>query len=80
MLRGSVLVEHDPRRLADRLVELAGIGFDAVYLHQIATDPVPSDEKHPDAETTFTGPSSTLEAFVDMAAEHLLPALKEVGA
>ncbi|MBD7919104.1 TIGR03885 family FMN-dependent LLM class oxidoreductase [Cellulomonas sp. Sa3CUA2] len=80
LLRGSVLVEHDPQRLADRLVELAGIGFDAVYLHQIATDVVASDDKHPDAADTATQPSSSLEAFIDMAAEHVLPALKEAHA
>ena len=80
VLRTSVLVEHDPRRLADRLVELAEIGFDAVYLHQVATDVVRSDEKHPDATEVRTAPSSSLEAFVDMAAEHVLPALKAVRA
>ena len=40
-LRRSVLVDHDPARLADRISELVAIGFDAVYLHQVATDPAP---------------------------------------
>ena len=80
VIRGSVLVEHDPQRLADRLVELAQVGFDAVYLHQVATDVQPADEKHPDAEPTATPRSASLEAFVDVAAEHLLPVLKEVRA
>ncbi len=80
VLRASVLVEHDPQRLADRVVALAELGFDAVYLHQVATDVVASDEKHPDASDAATRPSSSLEAFVDMAAEHVVPALKEVRA
>jgi len=79
-LRAAVLVEHDPRRLADRLVALAQLGFDAVYLHQVATDVVASDDKHPDATGTATRPSSSLEAFVDMAAEHVVPVLKEARA
>ena len=79
-LRRSVLVDHDPARLADRLSELVAIGFDAVYLHQVATDPAPDDEKHDDAAPTSTPRSATLDAFVDMAAEHLLPQLKQVTA
>jgi len=79
-VRRSVLVDHDPARLADRLSELVAIGFDAVYLHQVATDSVPGDEKHDDAAPTSTPRSATLEAFVDMAAEHLLPQLKQVTA
>jgi probable non-F420 flavinoid oxidoreductase len=79
-VRRSVLVDHDPARLADRLSELVAIGFDAVYLHQVATDPAPSDEKHDDAARTRTPRSATLDAFVDMAAEHLLPQLKQVTA
>lgn len=75
-VRRSVLVDHDPSRLADRLSELATIGFDALYLHQVATDAVPDDEKHGDAAPTRTPRSATLEAFVDMAAEHLLPQLQ----
>ena len=66
--------------LADRISELVAIGFDAVYLHQVATDPAPSDEKHDDAARTATPRSATLDAFVDMAAEHLLPQLKQVTA
>ncbi|QCB92284.1 TIGR03885 family FMN-dependent LLM class oxidoreductase [Cellulomonas shaoxiangyii] len=79
-IRQSVIVETDPARLADRVAALAEIGFDAVYLHQVATDAVPSDEKHPDAAPTVTPPASSLEAFVDVAAEHLLPVLKQVRA
>jgi G6PDH family F420-dependent oxidoreductase len=79
-LRRSVLVDHDPARLADRVSELVEIGFDAVYLHQVATDPAPSDEKRDDAVRTATPRSATLDAFVDMAAEHLLPQLKKVTA
>jgi len=75
-VRRSVLVDHDPARLADRLSELVAIGFDAVYLHQVATDPTPDDEKHDDAAPTRTPRSATLEAFIDMAAEHLLPQLR----
>jgi len=75
-VRRSVLVDHDPARLADRLSELVAIGFDAVYLHQVATDPMPDDEKHDDAAPTRTPRSATLEAFIDMAAEHLLPQLR----
>ena len=41
-LHRSVLVDHDPARLADRVSELVAIGFDAVYLHQAATDPGPA--------------------------------------
>src|ERR687893_186016 len=31
-VRGTVLVEHDARRLADRVAEMAACGFDEVYL------------------------------------------------
>jgi probable non-F420 flavinoid oxidoreductase len=79
-VRGSVLVDHDPARLADRLSELVAIGFDAIYLHQVATDPRPSDDKHDDAAPTSTPRSATLDAFIDMAAEHVLPQLKQVTA
>ncbi|WP_028047149.1 TIGR03885 family FMN-dependent LLM class oxidoreductase [Cellulomonas sp. URHE0023] len=79
-VRRTVLVDHDPARLADRLSELAAIGFDAIYLHQVATDPVPNHDKHDDVAPTSTPRSATLEAFVDMAAEHVLPQLKQVTA
>jgi probable non-F420 flavinoid oxidoreductase len=79
-VRGSVLVDHDPARLADRLSELVAIGFDAIYLHQVATDPRPSDDKHDDAAPTSTPRSATLDAFIDMAAQHVLPQLKQVTA
>lgn len=79
-IRQSVMVESDPARLADRIAALAEIGFDAVYLHQVSTDVVVSDEKHPDATPTVTPAASSLEAFIDVAAEHLLPVLKQVRA
>ncbi len=75
-IRASVLVEHDPARLRDRLAALVGIGFDAVYLHQVATDPRPGHDKHDDADPAATPRSATLDAFLDMAAEHLVPQLK----
>ncbi len=78
-IRGSVVVEHDPARLRDRLAELIGIGFDAVYIHQVATDPRPDHDKHEDAAPTATPRSATLDAFLDMAAEHLVPQLKELA-
>ncbi|MGY4644786.1 TIGR03885 family FMN-dependent LLM class oxidoreductase [Cellulomonas sp. URHB0016] len=78
-VRASVVVEHDPERLLDRLVALADLGFDALYLHQVATDPRPDHAKHGDAAPTATPRSATLDAFVDMAAEHLLPSLRRVG-
>lgn len=37
-LRKSVLVDHDPSSLAERIAELATIGFDRVYLHHVGTD------------------------------------------
>ncbi|MFS0704403.1 TIGR03885 family FMN-dependent LLM class oxidoreductase [Cellulomonas sp. 179-A 9B4 NHS] len=76
----AVVVDHEPARMAERVAELAEIGFDAVYLHQVATDVVVSDEKHPHATATVTPAPSSLEAFVDLAAEHLLPVLKQVRA
>jgi probable non-F420 flavinoid oxidoreductase len=75
-IRASVVVEHDPARLRDRLAALVEIGFDAVYLHQVATDPRPDRDKHGDADPTSTPRSATLDAFLDMAAEHLVPQLK----
>lgn len=74
-LRTSVLVEHEPARLLDRLTELVGIGFDAVYLHQVATDVRASHGKHGEATATSTAAPSSLDSFIDMAAEHLLPTL-----
>ncbi|MCR6689458.1 TIGR03885 family FMN-dependent LLM class oxidoreductase [Cellulomonas sp.] len=79
-VRASVLVEHDPARLRDRLADLVGIGFDAVYVHQVATDPRPSQDKHASAAPTATHVSATLGRFLDMAGEHLLPGLREVRA
>ncbi|ARU51135.1 putative non-F420 flavinoid oxidoreductase [Cellulosimicrobium cellulans] len=34
-VRGTVLVEHDAERFADRVAELAACGFDEVYLHHV---------------------------------------------
>jgi probable non-F420 flavinoid oxidoreductase len=79
-IRASVLVEHDPARLLDRLAALVEIGFDAVYLHQVATDTRPDDEKHDAAAPTATPRSAGLEAFVEMAGTHLVPQLREVSA
>ncbi len=77
-VRASVVVEHDPGRLRDRLASLVELGFDAVYIHQVATDARASDDKHPTAEPTATPRPATLEQFLDMAGEHLLPGLREV--
>ncbi|WP_019136780.1 TIGR03885 family FMN-dependent LLM class oxidoreductase [Cellulomonas massiliensis] len=77
-VRQSVVVEHDEHRLVDRLAALVELGFDALYLHQVATDEQPSDEKHPSAAPTATRAPDGLRAFLDMAGERLVPALKEV--
>lgn len=37
-LRRAVLVDHDPRALAERVAELVDIGFDRVYLHHVGRD------------------------------------------
>ncbi|WP_136517734.1 MULTISPECIES: TIGR03885 family FMN-dependent LLM class oxidoreductase [Cellulomonas] len=79
-IREAVVVDHEPARMAERVAALAEIGFDAVYLHQVANDVVVSDDKHPHAAPTVTPVSSSLEAFIDVAAEHLLPVLREVRA
>jgi probable non-F420 flavinoid oxidoreductase len=34
-VRGTVLVEHDAHRLADRVAEMVACGFDEVYLHHV---------------------------------------------
>lgn len=54
-IRDAVLVDHEPERLAERIRDLVGIGFDEVYIHHVG---------------------KTQDAFLDMAARHLLPALK----
>lgn len=74
-VRGAVLVEHDPARLRDRLLALLDLGFDALYLHQVATDERPGEDKNPAAAPTRTPASASLDAFLDMAGEHLLPEL-----
>lgn len=78
-VRRSVVVEHDPARLRDRLADLVRIGFDAVYLHQVATDDAAGADKHPSAEPTATPASAGLHAFLDMAGEHLVGPLGEVS-
>jgi len=40
-LRRSMLVEHDPRRLAERIAEIVGAGFDGAYLHHVGRDQAP---------------------------------------
>ncbi|WP_435737422.1 TIGR03885 family FMN-dependent LLM class oxidoreductase [Cellulosimicrobium sp. PMB13] len=37
-VRGTVLVEHDAQRLADRIAEMVACGFDAVYLHHVGQE------------------------------------------
>ena len=37
-LRKGALVSDDASELADRVAELAGLGFDRVYLHGVGTD------------------------------------------
>ncbi|OCG75981.1 TIGR03885 family FMN-dependent LLM class oxidoreductase [Microbacterium sediminis] len=37
-LRGAVIVAHDPDDLAERVGELAAIGFDRVYLHHVGQE------------------------------------------
>ncbi len=37
-LRQAVLVDHDPIALAERIAELARIGFDRVYLHHVGRE------------------------------------------
>jgi probable non-F420 flavinoid oxidoreductase len=37
-VRGSVLVDHDAQRLADRIAELVECGFDEVYLHHVSKE------------------------------------------
>lgn len=76
----AVVIEHDPARLRDRLAELVEVGFDEVYLHQVATDVRPDHGKHDDAAPTVTHPPSSLDAFIDLAAEHVLPTLKALDA
>lgn len=80
LVRRSVLVEHDPQRLLDRVAALVGLGFDAVYLHQVATDERPRHGKHPSAAPTATPAAAGLRAFLDMAGEHLVGPLREVTA
>ena len=40
-IRASLLVEHDPARLAARIAEIVGAGFDGAYLHHVGRDQAP---------------------------------------
>jgi G6PDH family F420-dependent oxidoreductase len=40
-VRGSVMVDHDAERLADRVAELVACGFDRVYVHHVGKDQEP---------------------------------------
>lgn len=40
-VRDSLLVEHDPHRLADRIAAIVGAGFDGAYLHHVGRDQAP---------------------------------------
>ena len=40
-IRGSLFVEHDPARLADRIASVVGAGFDGAYLHHVGRDQAP---------------------------------------
>jgi probable non-F420 flavinoid oxidoreductase len=40
-VREALVVEHEPRRLADRIAHAVEAGFDGVYLHQVAKDQAP---------------------------------------
>lgn len=40
-VRGSLLVEHDPVRLAERIAEIVDAGFDGAYLHHVGRDQAP---------------------------------------
>ncbi|HWH97230.1 MAG TPA: TIGR03885 family FMN-dependent LLM class oxidoreductase [Pseudolysinimonas sp.] len=40
-IRGALLVEHEPARLAERVAEIVGAGFDGAYLHHVGRDQVP---------------------------------------
>lgn len=40
-VRSSVLVEHDPARLAERITDIVDAGFDGAYLHHVGRDQAP---------------------------------------
>lgn len=40
-VRASVLVDHDPHRLAERLAGIVAVGFDGIYLHHVGRDQAP---------------------------------------
>ena len=40
-IRASLLVEHDPRRLAERIAEIVAVGFDGAYLHHVGREQAP---------------------------------------
>jgi coenzyme F420-dependent glucose-6-phosphate dehydrogenase len=40
-IRGAVLVDHEPARLAERIAEIVGVGFDGAYLHHVGREQAP---------------------------------------
>lgn len=40
-IRGALLVEHEPARLAERIAEIVDAGFDGAYLHHVGRDQAP---------------------------------------
>lgn len=40
-IRGALLVEHEPARLAERIAEIVGAGFDGAYLHHVGREQAP---------------------------------------
>lgn len=40
-IRGALLVEHEPVRLAERIAEIVDAGFDGAYLHHVGRDQAP---------------------------------------
>jgi coenzyme F420-dependent glucose-6-phosphate dehydrogenase len=40
-VRGSLLVDHDPARLAERIADIVDAGFDGAYLHHVGREQAP---------------------------------------
>jgi alkanesulfonate monooxygenase SsuD/methylene tetrahydromethanopterin reductase-like flavin-dependent oxidoreductase (luciferase family) len=40
-VRASLVIEADPARLAERIAEIVGAGFDGAYLHHVGRDQAP---------------------------------------
>lgn len=40
-IRGALLVEHEPTRLAQRIADIVGAGFDGAYLHHVGREQAP---------------------------------------